>query len=91
MMDDQRFAVPDHVVARELGGEMVLLDLEHGTYFGLDAVGARVWQLVTEGHSLKATCTAMLRDYAVAAEVLEGDVRELLATLVDKDLLRSDG
>ena len=33
--------IPDQVATRQLGGETVLLNLETGTYFGLDAVGSR--------------------------------------------------
>ncbi|PYO19380.1 MAG: hypothetical protein DMD85_18645 [Candidatus Rokuibacteriota bacterium] len=35
------------VVFRELEGEMVLLNLATGVYFGLDPVGTRIWTLKT--------------------------------------------
>ena len=52
--------VPPEVMARTVGDETVILDLTSGTYFGLDPVGARIWQLLTEGKSLSAVCDAML-------------------------------
>ena len=39
-------------MGRVVGSEIVLLDLTSGTYFGLDAVGARIWQLIAAGQSL---------------------------------------
>ena len=36
---------PD-VVCREIEGEAVLLHLGTGIYFGLNAVGTRIWQLL---------------------------------------------
>ena len=39
----------DLLLAQELAGETVLLDLASENYFGLDAVGTRVWQLLNEG------------------------------------------
>ena len=36
-----KISISPQVVARELGGETVILDLSSGTYFGLDPVGAR--------------------------------------------------
>ena len=36
---------PD-VVYRELGGEMVLLNLKTGVYFGLNETGAEMWTLL---------------------------------------------
>jgi hypothetical protein len=38
--------IPDGVATRQLGGETVLLNLETGTYFGLDAVGSRFLELL---------------------------------------------
>jgi hypothetical protein len=40
------FSVSAQVMARRVGNETVLLDLASGTYFGLDPVGARIWQLI---------------------------------------------
>ena len=40
-----RVLVSSQVVAREVGNETVLLDLESGTYYGLDPIGARMWNL----------------------------------------------
>ena len=34
-----------------LGDETVILDLASGTYYGLDPVGARIWQLMAEGQT----------------------------------------
>jgi hypothetical protein len=36
-------------MARTVGDETVILDLANGTYYGLDPVGARMWQLMSEG------------------------------------------
>lgn len=36
-------AIPAQVLARRVGEEIVILNLESGVYFGLDPVGARIW------------------------------------------------
>ena len=33
-------------VSSDLGGEVAILDLNAGMYYGLDEVGVRVWDLV---------------------------------------------
>ena len=48
-----QFLVHPSVICRELSGETVLLNLESGVYYGLDAVGTRVWQLM---HSSSICC-----------------------------------
>ena len=48
----KRVVVPPHVLIRYLDGESVLLNLESERYFGLDATGTRMWELVTTEPSI---------------------------------------
>ena len=80
-------AVPQDVIARELGTETVILDLASGTYYGLDPVGARIWQLMAKGQTLVQVCDVMLGEYNVTREDIERDVLALAQTLLDKQLV----
>ena len=40
-------------MSSELAGEAVILDMESGTYFGLNEVGARVWSLIQEPRAVR--------------------------------------
>ena len=75
------------VMARSVGDETVLLDLASGTYYGLDPVAARVWQLMSEGKPLSAVCDLMLAEYDVARDALEADMLRLLGELQAKGLV----
>jgi len=83
-----KLEVPVEVMARQVGEETVILHLETGTYYGLDAVGARVWQLIVEGKSLGEACAVMIEEYDVEQEKLEKDVLDLVAELEEKRLVR---
>ena len=65
-----RLTVSPDVVFRELEGEAVLLDLESGTYFGLNAVGTRIWSLIQERDSLRAVLDAITDEYDAMPEAL---------------------
>ena len=88
-MSDQpsHFEIPDHVVAKLIGDELVLLDLAGGTYFGLNAVGADMWRMLADGKSLPDVVDAISSEYDVDRSVLETDLRELLSALCDKGLV----
>ena len=77
----EEFRLSDDVVTREVGDETMLLDLASGTYFGLDAVGGRFWQLLEEGKSPGDARDALLEEYEVGADQLERDLENLLAEL----------
>ena len=77
-------------MARQLGEETVILDLESGTYFGLDPVGARIWQLMKEGKSLAEICDVMLDEYEVSREKLERDALALAQDLEARSLISTE-
>ena len=51
-LDDRLIVAPD-VVSRDLEGETVILNLDTGLYFGLDAVGTTIWNRIRERSSLR--------------------------------------
>lgn len=84
---DQTVRVPDDVLFRELQGEAVILNLASSTYFGLDAVGTRVWQLCEAHGSLRAVFDAMQREFDAPGETLQSDLLTFVDELLDKGLL----
>ena len=82
-----KVTIPTQVMARQVGDETVILDLASGTYYGLDPVGARIWQLMAEGQSLAQVCDGMLAEYEVSRDDIERDVLALVQALLDKQLV----
>ena len=81
------FAIPDHVLSRSAAGELVILDLDTDEYYGLEDVGARVWQLLDAGASFAEMISTLLDEYEVEPEVLRRDVADLLGGLIDAGLV----
>jgi hypothetical protein len=84
--DQPAYAVPAHVLYREVDGEMVLLNLDSEQYFGLDTVGADIVTRLVE-QPLDKALTTLVADYEVDPAVLRRDVDDLLAALLDVGLL----
>jgi hypothetical protein len=82
-----RFRVSDTVVFREIDAEAVLLDLHSGIYFGLDAVGTRVWTLLLELGTPEQVYARMIAEYDVSPQVLRNDVLRLVDELASKRLV----
>lgn len=75
------------VVFRELGGEMVLLNLKTGVYYGLNETGAQMWSLLVELHDPAQVVSALAGEYAAERAHLERDLKELVTALREKGLL----
>ncbi|MBI4611282.1 MAG: PqqD family protein [Candidatus Rokubacteria bacterium] len=82
-----RVRIRDDVVFHDLGGEIVILNLETGVYFGLDPAGTRIWQLVREHASLRAVRDALLEEYAVAEPRCTDDLLQFITRLRENDLV----
>jgi len=80
-------AVSSEVLCQEVHGETVLLDLQSESYFGLDEVGTRVWQLLQENPKIEAVVDTLLEEYDVDEQQLRDDLNELLSKLAEKSLI----
>jgi hypothetical protein len=77
----------DQVFAREFDGELVLLDLGRGEYFGLNASGALLWRGAAEGKSVADVAEEASRLYNVSVEESLSDMLELARELCSLGLL----
>jgi coenzyme PQQ synthesis protein D (PqqD) len=83
---EHTFLLSRDAVCRELDGEAVILDLSAGIYFGLNAVGTRMWQLIDRHGNLQIVFDELCREYDVAPDVLERDLLALVGRLADSRL-----
>lgn len=75
-------------VSSDLGGEAVILDLKSGTYFGLDIIGARIWNLIQQPRSVADIRNTLMDEYEVASDRCEHDLLGLLQQLAANSLIR---
>jgi len=78
-------------VSAEVEGEAVILNLADGVYYGLDGVGARVWEMLREPRSLAEVRDAITAEYDVDADTAWRDLLELLGDLRARRLVEPAG
>lgn len=72
------FRMKGDVHIREFDGELVILDLTKGEYYGVNELGARLWRGLSQGQSCNAIADALVLEYDVERRVLVGDLLKLL-------------
>lgn len=77
----RRVCVATTVMHRSLGEEAVLLDMASTTYFGLNAVAARFWQLVSENPDFGMAVASLTAEFDVENNTLIADLTELCGRL----------
>jgi hypothetical protein len=83
-----RVRVAPDVMFRLVGEEGVLVNLATERYLGLNAVGARMWQVLSSADSIQAACAQLLSEYEVDAATLRADVEEFVEQLLTQQLIR---
>jgi hypothetical protein len=85
--ENDRLRVRENVFAREFDGEIVLLDLGGGVYYGLDAIATEVWKGIASGRTLKDIVPALVASYEVDEHRLMNDLVGLASEWLDKKLV----
>jgi hypothetical protein len=92
LSSDSTLRIHTDVVWRDVDGEIVLLHVTTGQYYGLDGVAIRVWQLLEgDGTSLRKMCEALKQEYDVDPATVEADVSSLMDGLVTHQLVAVAG
>jgi hypothetical protein len=83
-----KVTIPETVLSTELQDEGVLLNLETGEYFGLDAVALDMWNILCNSASVESARADLLERFDVTEEVLTRDLDAFIATLAARKLVR---
>jgi hypothetical protein len=78
-------------VSCDLDGETVILNVKSGVYYGLDLVGARIWDLIQRPMTAGEIRDALVNEYDVAPDRCEHDILLLLQELAVKGLIEVKG
>jgi hypothetical protein len=81
-------AGPNQVSSR-VGDEVAILDLDRSVYFGLDPVGARIWELLQEPIELVRVLEAVLAEFEVDEVTARTDLLALADELLAQKLIEA--
>lgn len=75
-----------NVLVRVVQGEAVVLDLNSERYLGFNAVGTRIWELLTSAASIDDAIAGLLAEFEVTEAQLRADVFAFVQKLLDAGL-----
>jgi hypothetical protein len=74
-------------ISCELGDEHVILNLDTGIYYGLDAIGARVWDIIQEPKTVVEILDILLTEYEVEVDTCRNDLLALMQEMAAQKLI----
>jgi len=75
------------MVTTKMDGEIVMMSIDNGEYYGLDRVGSRIWEIIEKPVLVNALIDTLLDEFEVGREQCEMDTFEFLNQLFEKKLL----
>ena len=65
----------------KIGEEIVLLTIESGKYFKVDAVGSRIWEIIKEPTTIQALLNQLTEEYEVPFDQCQKDIMPFIEQL----------
>jgi hypothetical protein len=79
------------MVTSDIDDEKVMMSIEKGSYYGLDPVGSRVWELIEKPVRVSDLVDTLLTRYDVDRETCEADVAAFLHELEEDGIIVVEG
>jgi hypothetical protein len=84
-----KYQLTSQQIASKVAGEIVILNHNKGSYYGLDEVGALVWESLEKGpQTMESLCDTVTEAYDVEAVSCREDIDSLLKDLISEKLVQ---
>lgn len=81
-------SIAKDVVSCDLVDEAAILNMKDGIYYGLNPVGAWIWNLIQKPIKVNEILDKLLEEYDVEKGVALNDMMELLEQLLENELVK---
>jgi hypothetical protein len=78
-------------LSAQVGDEVVMMSAGRGHYIGLNAVGARIWELLDSPRSIETICARLIEEFNVAPDVCRAEVEAFLGELKQQGAVTLEG
>lgn len=82
-----KYQLAEHISFTEVDDEVVLLDLNKGTYFGLNHVGAKFLKALQTNETYESALSKIAAEYQMDMLVISDDLKTLLKQLLEQELI----
>lgn len=79
--------INENIIAKELQGDTVLLNMKNGDYFTLNNMGTEIYNHLCNGTEVDEIADLLFDKYDVEYEKLKEDIFSLIDELKKKDIL----
>lgn len=89
MNQDTVLSRSEDYISNEIDGEIVMMNIETGTYVSLNATGKSVWDLIEEPKVLNDIIEALVIEYSIDKETCVADLAPFIQQMLDQKIILS--
>jgi len=87
LSNSSTIAVTEGYLVSDLDNEKIILDSKSGIYYGLNSVGANIWNLIQQPTKIEKVRDAISAKYSIEPSQCESDILALLDELAAEGLI----
>ena len=84
---EQQIQRTDTFIEAPIDGELVLMSIDNGKYYGMDSVASRIWALLEQPTTVKSIVTTLVEEYDVSQTKCESETLKFIELLVTEKAL----
>ena len=79
--------INSEIIAKDLQGDMVLLNKENGDYFTLNSIGSEVYNYICAGKETEEIIDLLFDRYDIEYDKLKTDILSLIDSMKEKNII----
>lgn len=82
-----KWQISPEILHSRIDDEVVLMSIEADSYFGLDPIASRIWELLEQPLDLDELVAKLMEEYEVDADTCRQDAQALLEDMQGRGLI----
>ncbi|MBD9362444.1 PqqD family protein [Methylomonas fluvii] len=87
MPEMKKFKRSEDMLGATIGDELLMMSIEKGSYFSLNTVAARIWELLEQPMNQDELVAQLLQEYNVPSKTCQEEVEKFIAALRERGML----
>jgi len=79
----------EELLANEVGGEIVMMSIENGKYFGLNKTGSHIWKLLETPMDFEDLCLRLCELYQISLTQCTEDLKPFIEEMLTENIIIS--
>jgi hypothetical protein len=74
-------------ISAELDGDVVLMSIDQGKYYNLNAMASQIWKFLDTPIAVEALCDGLVKEFDEPEDIIRADVIDLLNHFYQQNLI----